>query len=69
MMASRRRVGVMGGTFDPPHLAHLAAGAATCSALGLDVVLFVPAGEPWRWRRSGCNSCGPLLSRSVRGQR
>ena len=50
MTASRRRVGVMGGTFDPPHLAHLAAGAAACSALGLDVVLFVPAGEPWRKR-------------------
>ena len=44
------RVGVMGGTFDPPHLAHLVAGAAACAALGLDRVIFVPAGDPWRKR-------------------
>lgn len=42
------RIGVLGGTFDPPHLAHLAAGAAARAALGLDRVLFVAAGEPWR---------------------
>ena len=45
-----RRVGVVGGTFDPPHLAHLAAGAAARAALDLDWVLFVPAGDPWRKR-------------------
>ncbi len=42
------RIGVLGGTFDPPHLAHLAAGAAARAALDLDRVLFVVAGEPWR---------------------
>lgn len=42
------RTGVLGGTFDPPHLAHLVFGAAARRALGLDRVLFVPAGEPWR---------------------
>ncbi len=42
------RVGVLGGTFDPPHLAHLVAGAAARVTLRLDRVLFVPAGEPWR---------------------
>ncbi len=42
------RAGVLGGTFDPPHLAHLAIGAAAKQALHLDRVLFVPAGDPWR---------------------
>ncbi len=42
------RVGVLGGTFDPPHLAHLTLGAAAKHALGLDRVIFVPAGDPWR---------------------
>jgi nicotinate-nucleotide adenylyltransferase len=42
------RAGVLGGTFDPPHLAHLAIGAAAKHALSLDRVIFVPAGDPWR---------------------
>lgn len=42
------RIGVLGGTFDPPHVAHLVLAAAAREALGLDRVLFVPAGDPWR---------------------
>jgi nicotinate-nucleotide adenylyltransferase len=42
------RVGVLGGTFDPPHLGHLALAAAARHALNLDRVIFVPAGDPWR---------------------
>ena len=42
------RTGVLGGTFDPPHIGHLVLGAAAHRALGLDRVLFVPAGQPWR---------------------
>lgn len=42
------RAGVLGGTFDPPHLAHLAIAAAAKRTLTLDRVLFVPAGDPWR---------------------
>jgi nicotinate-nucleotide adenylyltransferase len=41
-----RRVGILGGTFDPIHYAHLAVAEQVCEALGLDRVLFVPAGEP-----------------------
>jgi len=44
----RRRVGVLGGTFDPPHLAHLALASAARTALLLDRVVFVVAGDPWR---------------------
>lgn len=47
MLAAMRR-GILGGTFDPPHLAHLVAGEAAHRRLGLDVVHFVPAGAPWQ---------------------
>jgi len=42
------RRGILGGTFDPPHLAHLFAGEAAYRDLDLDVVTFMPAGEPWQ---------------------
>ena len=42
------RIGILGGTFDPPHLAHLVLAAAARHALALDRVLLVPAGDPWR---------------------
>lgn len=42
------RVGVLGGTFDPPHLAHLVLAAAARRELRLDRVVLVPAGDPWR---------------------
>ena len=42
------RVGVLGGTFDPPHLGHLILAQEAYQALGLTELLFVPAGEPWR---------------------
>lgn len=41
------RYGIMGGTFDPPHVAHLALATAAHEALALDRVLFIPAGDPW----------------------
>jgi nicotinate-nucleotide adenylyltransferase len=40
------RLGVVGGTFDPIHLGHLVAGEEARVCLGLDLVLYVPAGEP-----------------------
>jgi len=37
---------VLGGSFDPPHLAHLAIASEASHALGLERVLFVPAAAP-----------------------
>lgn len=42
------RIGILGGTFDPPHLAHLHTGEAAYRQLGLEFVVFMPAGAPWQ---------------------
>jgi len=43
-----RRIGVVGGTFDPIHLGHLVAAEEAHWQFGLDRVVFVPAGRPWQ---------------------
>jgi nicotinate-nucleotide adenylyltransferase len=45
---SRVRIGLLGGTFDPPHLAHLHMGEVAYRQLGLGFVVFMPAGAPWQ---------------------
>ena len=47
-MNGRRRVGVMGGTFDPIHHGHLVAGSEVAHIFALDEVIFVPTGEPYQ---------------------
>lgn len=42
------RIGILGGTFDPIHIAHLHTAECARHQLGLDRVLVVPAGEPWQ---------------------
>lgn len=42
------RRALLGGTFDPPHIAHLVAGETAYRDLGVDVVSFLPAGAPWQ---------------------
>jgi nicotinate-nucleotide adenylyltransferase len=45
-----RRLGVMGGTFDPIHVGHLVAASEALFAFELDRVIFVPTGQPWQKR-------------------
>ncbi len=40
------RIGILGGTFDPPHIGHLILAEEAWSQLELDRVLLVPAGDP-----------------------
>jgi nicotinate-nucleotide adenylyltransferase len=42
------RIGLLGGSFDPVHCAHLALAQAALATLHLDRVQLVPAGQPWQ---------------------
>ena len=44
----KKRLGVMGGTFDPIHHGHLVAASEVVSQFHLDEVVFVPTGTPWQ---------------------
>jgi nicotinate-nucleotide adenylyltransferase len=47
MAAARRRVGLLGGTFDPIHMGHLIVGEWVRDALGLEELRLLVAGDPW----------------------
>jgi nicotinate-nucleotide adenylyltransferase len=49
---ARRRVGVMGGAFDPPHLAHQALAQTAREQLQLDELRLIPTGQAWHKPRA-----------------
>jgi nicotinate-nucleotide adenylyltransferase len=53
---TRRRIGLVGGTFDPPHVGHLALARAARDALRLDEVRMVPTGRSWQKAGAGATS-------------
>ena len=55
------RIGVFGGTFDPPHVGHLVTAVNVRHALDLDVVLLVVANDPWQ--KSGARAVSPAADR------
>lgn len=57
----RRRVGLFGGTFDPPHVAHVVLAAAAVHQLELDELLVTVAGVPWQ--KVGSRSISPAAVR------
>ena len=46
------RVGLLGGSFDPVHCAHLALARTALNALGLDGIRWIPAGHAWQKART-----------------
>jgi nicotinate-nucleotide adenylyltransferase len=55
------RVGMFGGAFDPPHLAHVAVAEAAVAQLGLDRLHVFPTGQPWH-RSAGVTAAGHRLA-------
>lgn len=59
--SSYQRIGLFGGTFDPPHVGHLVTAVNVRFALGLDLVLLMVANEPWQ--KVGTRPISPALDR------
>jgi nicotinate-nucleotide adenylyltransferase len=55
------RIGIFGGTFDPPHAGHVAAARAVVERLSLDRLLLVVANDPWQ--KSGERAVSPAADR------
>jgi nicotinate-nucleotide adenylyltransferase len=47
-LANPNKIGILGGTFDPPHLGHLKLATHFAKILHLDELMLIPSGEPWQ---------------------
>ncbi|MCE7506754.1 nicotinate (nicotinamide) nucleotide adenylyltransferase [Polynucleobacter sp. IMCC30063] len=41
-------IGILGGTFDPPHWGHLELAKYFCAQFNLDELILIPSGQPWQ---------------------
>jgi nicotinate-nucleotide adenylyltransferase len=64
-MASRK-IGILGGTFDPIHNAHLILGEAAREQFGLDRIVFMPTGKPYMKDQGGNLTSGELRYQMVK---
>ena len=51
-VANPKRIGVFGGAFDPPHLAHVALAEAALEQFSLDALYIIPTGQAWHKARA-----------------
>lgn len=64
------KIGILGGTFDPPHVGHLIVAQDAALALGLDRILFVPAARPPHKKDVAVTPAGlraEMLARAIEG--
>jgi nicotinate-nucleotide adenylyltransferase len=65
-----KRIGIFGGTFDPPHIAHVALARTALAELGLDAVRWIPAGAPWQKQRriTASEHRAAMVALAIRGE-
>ena len=51
-MNTPKRLGIFGGSFDPPHLAHIALAQHAVAQFGLDELRIIPTGDAWHKTRT-----------------
>ncbi len=64
-MSANRRIGILGGTFDPPHNGHLLLAQAALTQLALDCVLFMPVGDPTHKSRADLTPVSERVAMTV----
>ncbi|MFZ4810709.1 MAG: nicotinate-nucleotide adenylyltransferase [Ilumatobacteraceae bacterium] len=60
-LPAARRIGLFGGTFDPPHVGHLVTAVNVRHALALDAVVLMVANVPWQ--KQGARAITPAFDR------